>query len=164
MLTVKAVAGKHFELKTKIRPKQHCLCLSLSPTTNPSHADSCMHSMNAHAPSHGVTPSGCPCALPTTRATVAESPVWLVLLWRTLSWRMHEHALSRGGDQRARPALNVVLARLSAHVGGHWPVPDLPAPLHRNSSRALMKASGSPRLFALLPELPTAVLEVVLCP
>ena len=103
-------------------------------------------------------------ALPTTRATVTESPVQLLLLWRTLLWRMHEHALSRGSDQRARPALNAVLARLSAHVGGHRPVPDLPALLHWNSSRALVMASCSPSLFALLPELPTAVLEVVLCP
>ena len=75
---------------------------------------------------------------------------------------MHEHTLSRGSDQRARPALNVVLARLSSHVGGYWPVPDLPALLYWKSSRALVRASDSPLLFALLPELPTAVLEVVL--
>ena len=49
----------------------------------------------------------------------------------------------------------------TVHVGGRQPLPDLPAPLHRNFSRALVTASGSPKLVALLPELPTTVFEVV---
>ena len=56
-------------------------------------------------------------ALLSTRATGAEAK----LLVLASSWRRRtsKHALPRGSDQSAWPALRTGFARLRRHVGGH---------------------------------------------